>query len=398
MAWLDDIAEWLYTLGTLAGIVLLYLLIRWLAVLLLGGRNRANPLLKFRIGLINRLVAVVILAVLLVFDRSLPQLQLVPSIWGERALMALLVVALGVLLSYLIDALILLYETLSPGRSLQIKSYIQLFKILLYTAVGLVAFAILTGQSVLYYISGLGAFLAVVMLVFRETILSFIATLQIQASDMVRPGDWIEAPAFGIDGEIKDIALHTVRVQNWDKTISTMPTASLVNTPLKNWRGMEQSGGRRIQRAIHIDMSSVRFLDDEEIERFGRFELLKDYIQAKKQELSEHNRQNETIGYRRRLTNLGTFRSYTLAFLHNHKGIHSGMTCMVRQRTPGPQGLPLEIYAFTNTTQWSAYEDIQADILDRLLAILPEFGLRTWQEALLGGLTHSSMVADSQKS
>jgi miniconductance mechanosensitive channel len=224
----------------------------------------------------------------------------------------------------------------------------------------------------------------VLLLVFRDTILGLVASLQLTGNDMVHVGDWIEMPQYGADGDVIDVALHTVKVQNWDKTITTIPTHKLIETSFKNWRGMSQAGGRRIKRAIAFDMSSIRFLEEDEIERFSRFALLQDYFAAKREELAAYNAEpgrdaslNADI---RRLTNIGTLRAYIFSYLRNHPKIHQAMTLLVRQLAPSGQGLPIEIYAFTNDTVWAAYEDIQADIFDHVLAIAPEFGLRPFQQ------------------
>ena len=225
---------------------------------------------------------------------------------------------------------------------------------------------------------------AVLLLVFKDTILSLVASVQLTAQDMVRVGDWIEMPQFGADGDVVDVQLHTVKVQNWDKTITTIPTHRLITDSFKNWRGMSQSGTRRIKRAVHIDLSSVRFHSADEVSYFERFALLKDYIANKQRELDEYNAGLATAVddavNQRRLTNIGTFRAYTLNYLRNHPKIHPDATLIVRQLAPGPEGVPLEIYCFTNTTAWSEYEDIQSDIFDHLLAIVPEFGLRLYQK------------------
>jgi miniconductance mechanosensitive channel len=201
---------------------------------------------------------------------------------------------------------------------------------------------------------------------------------------MVRLGDWMEVPELGADGDVVDIALHTVKVQNWDKTITTVPTHRLISDSFRNWRGMSESGGRRIKRAINIDMTSVRFLDDEQIEQLGRWELLSDYIAQKRVEIEEHNRKTElapgTIPHVRRLTNLGTFRAYVVNYLRAHPHTHDQLTLLVRQLEPSSRGVPIEIYVFTNDTAWVAYEGIQSDIIDHLLCVLPDFGLRVFQD------------------
>ena len=242
--------------------------------------------------------------------------------------------------------------------------------------------AVLIERSPVLLLSGLGAMTAVLILVFKDTILSLVASVQLTSLDMIRVGDWIEMPSCNADGDVVDIALHTVKVQNWDKTITTIPTLKLISESFKNWRGMSLSGGRRIKRNLHIDLSSIRFLTDAEIERFRQFKLLEDYIARKEKELADYN---DAVGESdnanlRRLTNVGTFRAYVFNYLKHHPKIHDEMTLLVRQLQPSPQGLPLEIYAFTNITDWSIYEDIQSDIFDHLMAIIGEFGLRTYQQ------------------
>ncbi len=270
---------------------------------------------------------------------------------------------------------------LSKGRP--IKGYIQALKIVLYLLGAILVIASLTGQSPLLMLSGFAAFSAVLLLVFRDTILSFVASSQIATYDMMRVGDWIEMPEYGADGDVVDIGLHTIKVQNWDKTIVTIPTHKLLTDSFKNWRAMSESGGRRIKRALQIDMQSIRFLENEDIERFEKFYLLKDYIGFKKRELAEYNasRVGDTslVANARRLTNIGTFRAYVTRYLRDHPKIHQNMTLMVRQLNPTPEGLPLEIYVFSNDVAWVNYEGIQADIFDHIIAIVPEFGLRVFQ-------------------
>jgi miniconductance mechanosensitive channel len=270
---------------------------------------------------------------------------------------------------------------LSKGRP--IKGYIQAIKIVLYLLGAIIATAALTGQSPLIMLSGFAAFSAVLLLVFRDTILSFVASSQIATYDMMRVGDWIEMPDYGADGDVVDIGLHTIRVQNWDKTITTIPTHKFLTDSFKNWRSMSQSGGRRIKRSLHIDMNSVRFLEDSDIERFEKFVLLKDYIQQKKKELEEYNAarvgNTSLVANARQLTNIGTFRAYVVRYLRDHPKIHQRMTLMVRQLDPTPEGLPLQIYVFSNDVDWVRYEGIQSDIFDHIIAIVPEFGLRVFQ-------------------
>jgi miniconductance mechanosensitive channel len=261
---------------------------------------------------------------------------------------------------------------------------VQLVQIVVWIVGGLLIVATVLDRSPLLLLSGFGAMTAILLLVFKDTILSLVASVQLTAQDMVRVGDWIEMPQSGADGDVVDVQLHTVKVQNWDKTITTIPTHRLITDSFKNWRGMSQSGARRIKRAILIDVSSIRFQTQDEINHFTRFALLKDYVKNKEQELSDYNAglatEVDAEVNRRRLTNVGTFRAYAFNYLKNHPRIHKGMTLMVRQLSPGPEGLPLEIYCFTSTTEWAVYEDIQSDIFDHLLAIVPEFGLRLYQK------------------
>ena len=238
-------------------------------------------------------------------------------------------------------------------------------------------------RSPLLFLSGIGAMTAVLLLVFRDTILSLVASVQLTGNDMIHVGDWIEMPKYGADGDVIDIALHTVKVQNWDKTITTIPTHALISDAFKNWRGMSRSGGRRIKRSLHIDVASVRFLEDTEIERLSQWALLRDYLSGKRDELAQWNAtegRNAAVNADiRRLTNLGTLRAYIEQYLRAHPKIHQGMTLLVRQLQPTDRGLPIELYCFTNTTEWNAYESIQADVFDHLFAILPELGLRAYQ-------------------
>ena len=280
------------------------------------------------------------------------------------------------------------YSRRPEAASRPIKGYVQVVKIILFAISAILVLATLMDRSPLLLLSGLGAMAAILMLVFKDTILSLVASVQLTSNDMLRVGDWIEMPQLNADGDVIDIALHTVKVQNWDKTITTIPTWKLISESFKNWRGMEQSGGRRIKRALLIDQASVAFLDPAERERMGRFALIDDYLERKQDELETWNGALAKAGRdpvnTRRATNLGTFRAYVASYLQAHTGINQDMTRMVRQLDPTPQGLPLEIYCFTATTSWVAYEGIQSDIFDHLIAILPEFGLSLYQQP--GGL------------
>ncbi|MDF1543573.1 MAG: mechanosensitive ion channel [bacterium] len=272
------------------------------------------------------------------------------------------------------------YE-ISKGRP--IKGYIQVVKIIVFVMVGISVFASLIGKSPLAILGGVGAMSAVMLLIFKDSILGLVAGIQLSANDMVRVGDWIEMPKFGADGDVIDLSLNTVQVQNWDKTIVSIPAYGLISDSFKNWRGMEQSGGRRIKRAINIDMTSVRFCDEEMLQRFKRFEYLKDYISVRQSEIDQHNKEknidNSELVNGRRMTNLGTFRAYLVAYLKSHPKIHQEMTFLVRHLSPTEKGLPIEIYVFSNDQAWANYEAIMADIFDHLLAVIPRFDLRVFQ-------------------
>ncbi len=293
-----------------------------------------------------------------------------------------------------------IYSALPVARTRPLKGFVQLLQIAVWVFGAVLMVAAVLDRSPLLLLSGFGAMTAILLLVFKDTILSLVASVQLTAQDMVRVGDWIEMPQFGADGDVVDVQLHTVKVQNWDKTITTIPTHRLISDSFKNWRGMSQTGARRIKRAIFLDVNSIRFQTPEEVEHFKRFALLKDYIESKETELAEYNAAlgvavEEAVNTRR-LTNIGSFRAYAFNYLSKHPEIHRGMTLLVRQLAPGPEGLPLEIYCFTNTTVWAEYERIQSDVFDHLLAVVPEFGLRLYQKPAgsdLSGLVGNGRAA-----
>lgn len=298
--------------------------------------------------------------------------------------MGYMVLMLTLALTAALSAANTIYANLPVAKHRPLKGFVQLVQIVVWVFGGVMIIAAVLDRSPLLLLSGFGAMTAILLLVFKDTILSLVASVQLTAQDMVRVGDWIEMPQFGADGDVVDVQLHTVKVQNWDKTITTIPTHRLITDSFKNWRGMSQSGARRIKRAIHIDVSTIRMQTEDEIDHFARFALLKDYIASKRQELADYNAglpsEVDAEVNTRRLTNVGTFRAYAYNYLKNHPKIHQGVTLMVRQLAPGSEGLPLEIYCFTRTTVWADYEDIQSDIFDHLLAIVPEFGLRLYQK------------------
>ncbi|MFW5829414.1 MAG: mechanosensitive ion channel family protein [Planctomycetota bacterium] len=277
-----------------------------------------------------------------------------------------------------------IYTGYAISRDRPIKGYLQIGQILIGILGGVFVIANLVGHSPWSLLTGIGAMTAVVLLIFKDTILGLVASVQLAGNRMIRVGDWITVPAYGADGDVADIALHTVTVRNFDKTIVYVPTHKLIEGSFQNWRGMQETGGRRIKRALHIDLNSVRFLSEQEIERFSHFERLRPYIEQKRAEIAAENEtrpgDKQILANIRALTNIGTFRAYIAAYLRAHPQIHEQLTFLVRQLDPGPSGVPLELYVFTTTTVWAEYEGIQADIFDHLLAIMGEFDLRPFQQ------------------
>jgi miniconductance mechanosensitive channel len=332
-------------------------------------------------GRLSQVVPALIVFVGVSFVPGLPEgvVQLMRNV-----AMGYMVLMLTLALTALLSAANTIYSASPVAKDRPLKGFVQLVQIVVWIFGGVMIIAAVLDRSPLLLLSGFGAMTAILLLVFKDTILSLVASVQLTAQDMVRVGDWIEMPQFGADGDVVDVQLHTVKVQNWDKTITTIPTHRLITDSFKNWRGMSQAGARRIKRSIYLDTSSIRFQTQDEVDHFTRFALLKDHVKNKEQELADYNAglatEVDSEVNRRRLTNVGTFRAYAHNYVENHPKIHKGMTLIVRQLSPGPEGLPLEIYCFTNTTEWAAYEDIQSDIFDHLLAIVPEFGLRLYQK------------------
>ncbi|MBL6832961.1 MAG: mechanosensitive ion channel [Candidatus Actinomarina sp.] len=300
---------------------------------------------------------------------------------SSRVSSSLLTLFIGLTLLEMLNVLNKVSENINSLKNKPIKGYVQIIKIALNSFIFIIIFAIITGQPVSYYISGLGALTAVLLLVFQDTILSFIASVQIGQNNIIKNGDWIEVPEYGADGDVIDIALHTVKVQNWDKTITTIPTSKIVTTSVKNWRGMSEYGGRRIKRSVSIDISSIKFMEDKDIDKLKEMPLISRYLSEKILDIEKYNASIGGEKERRRLTNLGTLRAYLLNYLKNHDGLNTEtMTLLVRQLAPTAVGVPLELYTFTNTTDWVEYEGIQSDIFDHVFAVLPKFGLRAFQE------------------
>ena len=310
---------------------------------------------------------------------------LFPSIQEFVRRISLSLIVLYGLLSFsaFLNALNDIYLMTKHSGNRPIKGYLQIISIFFFIMGAVVILGILIGKSPWLLVSGLGAMTAVLLLIFKDTILSLVASLQISFNDLIKIGDWLSVPQYNADGTVVDVALHTIKIQNWDKTITTIPTHKLVEDSFKNWRGMEISGGRRIKRAVYIDISSIKFCDEKLLKKFEKYQMITDYIKFKIAEIEQYNKKHKidtsVLINGRRLTNIGTFRAYISAYLQNHPKIRKDMTFLIRQLPSGPTGLPLEIYVFTGDIVWANYEAIQADIFDHILAAIPEFDLRVFQ-------------------
>ena len=337
--------------------------------------NGQSLILKMASRLANIVPAVILYFVPILF----PDVNAYIKIVVQRLSIILLVVFMTKSLMLLLDLIDTFYQKRENAEARPIKGYLQLGKILLIIVAAILVISFILDKSPVLMLSA-----AVLMLVFQDTILSLVASIQINSNNMLKIGDWIVMPSHNVDGFVTEIALHTVKVQNWDKTIVTVPMRKLIEESFINWRGMFESGGRRIKRSLNIDQRSIRFLSDAEIKRLEEFVLLNDYLDEKQKEITEWNTELAAKGATpingRRITNIGTFRVYVEKYLQSNKAINHDMLMLVRQLAPETTGLPLEIYCFTKSTQWVEYEKAQADIFDHLLAILPVFGLRVFQD------------------
>ena len=399
--------NWLTLLGTTLGLVLVAGIGNWAATRLFRGTARRiasrttstwdDRIIERRV--LARLAHLVPAAILYfgigpalgitpaeIAAATEPDLLILLTTLVRRVAAAFVILTAAMAFSGFLEAVNDIYqESYAEAKSRPIKGYLQVISLVAWLGALVIMVSILADRNPTVFLSGLGALTAVLLLVFRDTILSLVASVQIMSNDMIRLGDWVEMPQANADGDVIDIALHTVKIQNWDKTISAIPTHKFIGESFKNWRGMSESGGRRIKRSLHIDMNSVGFLNDEQIERLAQRELLREYMTGKRADLARHEEEKagmpeDVIPEMRRLTNLGTFRAYVLEYLRANPAIHRDMTLLVRQMEPGPKGVPIQIYCFTNDTAWANYERIQGDIFDHLMAILPEFGLLPFQE------------------
>ena len=312
----------------------------------------------------------------------------------NRFILSLLVIVIVSCINALLSILNDFYNSSKFYKQINLKSYIQIFKLIINLLSIVIVFAVLSGQSPFYLLSGIGALTAVLMLVFKDTILSLVSSIQINSNDLFKVGDWVEAPQFGADGDVIDIALHTIKIQNWDKTISVVPTNKLVESSFKNWRGMSESGGRRIKRSILIDLNSIKFCDEQLLDKFKGISLIENYIQEKLADIDKFNasKKSGSVIDKRALTNIGTYREYIKSYLKNNQNIHEEMTFLVRQLAPTESGLPIEVYVFSNNTNWIDYEGIQSDIFDHLIAATHYFDLKIFQKPSGNDLLKSDLL------
>ncbi len=329
---------------------------------------------------LSTLVPVVIAYVLA--DVIFPEQAMISELVRRLSMVFFVIVGISTLDAFLQGA-----RDIAAGHRLAqqkpVGGYFDAIKIIAYLFAGIFIVSILTDKSPWGVFSVLGGLTAVLLLIFKDTILGFVAGIQLSAHDMVRVGDWVEMPKFEADGDVIDVSIHTIKVRNWDKTITTIPTYAMVTNSFRNWRGMKESGGRRIKRSLFLDMTSIQFCTDEMLEKFSKFTLLREYLESRQQEIEAHNKEGQVDPSQlingRRQTNIGVFRAYIVSYLKANPKIHKDMTFLVRQLQPTPQGLPMEIYVFSNDQVWANYEGIQADIFDHILAAVPEFGLRVFQ-------------------
>lgn len=309
------------------------------------------------------------------FPDAIPYVLRLPNAYISAVLIIVAINFLNTLKYYL--------ENTKLFKDKPLDSYFQLAKITIYIIGSIIILSFLLNKSPLYFFSGLGAMTVVLLLIFRDTILGFVASIQLSANDMVQVGDWISMPKYGADGDVIEMKLTTIKIQNWDKTVTTIPTYAFISESFKNWRGMSESGGRRIKRSLNIKISEIKFCSVEMLERFKKFQLIKDYIEEKSNDIEEYNKENKIdksyLINGRHLTNIGVFREYAEAYVKNNADINLNMTCMVRQLLPTEKGLPIEIYTFSNSQEWVRYEGIMSDIFDHLIAAVPEFDLEVFQ-------------------
>lgn len=321
------------------------------------------------------------------------------AILMTRGAMVYMILVVARVISALLNTVGKIYQRFDIAKQRPIKGIIQAIKVIVFMVALILVIANIIDKSPVILFSGLGAVTAVILLVFKDAILGFVAGIQLASNNMIVPGDWISVPKSGADGDVVDVSLTNVKVQNWDKSITYIPIYKLVSEAFTNWRGMTESGGRRIKRSLSIDLNTVRFCDSAMLERLNHFHLLKDYLVEKRKLIGDYNQEHQLDMDHdinaRRLTNIGTFRAYIVAYLRQNPHIHENMTFLVRQLAPTANGLPLEIYVFSKDQRWAFYEDIQGDIFDHLFAVVKEFDLALYQAP--AGLDFRMLQGPSQQ-
>lgn len=360
-----------------------FVLLRVVAALVKRTRVTWDDVLFDRRVLIHlsRMVAPMVLALLL--PMAFAGVESVALTFVLRVCDIFILLAFLSFVNALLKAIYTVYSAKEQFRDRPLKGLLQTVQVALWFVGGIVVIAILLDKSPVSLLAGLGASAAILMLVFKDSIMGVVSGVQLSANDMLKVGDWISMPKYGADGTVIEVTLNTVKVRNWDNTITTIPPYLLVSDSFQNWRGMQESGGRRVKRSVNIDMNSVRFCTPEMLAKYRKIKLLTDYIDRTEQVVADYNAaqqiDNSILVNGRRQTNLGVFRAYLSAYLRHLPDVNSDMTLLVRHLQPTDRGIPIELYFFTRTTQWAPYEQVQADVFDHLLAIVPEFGLRVFQ-------------------
>lgn len=380
--WLEMITSFsiVIFLAILANFVAKQVIVRGIRKLISKTAFANNDIIT-QYSVIQRIANIVPALVIMNGISTVPHLSDKVENFVQMSTQAFIFLTIALAISEFLNIFNLIYQRNPKSRNKPIKGYLQLVKLIIYVVCVLMIIGTFLNKDVFTLLAGFGAMAAVLMLVFQNTILSLVASVQISSYDMVRIGDWIEMPSLNEDGDVIDISLHTVTVQNWDKTLTTIPTNKLITDTFKNWRGMQDAGVRRIKRSLLIDQSSVHFMTSQEQDKLKNFLLLDHYLNSKNEEIEQFNQQlvNQSQYNHRRLTNLGTFRAYIEFYLKQHPGISNTEALIIRQLQPTSEGLPIEIYTFTQTTVWKEYENIQSDIFDHLIAIIPEFSLKLYQ-------------------
>lgn len=400
--WIDHYPwlEMLTSLGILLVVALIitfiakYIVVRGLFFIL--GKLKASHYNQYiKNSIVQRIANIAPALVILNGIVTVPHLSAKAIVFIQMLAQSFIILTIALAVSGLLNTFNMMYKENPKSQDKPIKGYLQLIKLIMFIVCGLLILGTFLQKDILNVLAGFGAMAAVLMLVFQNTILSLVASVQIASYEIVRLGDWIEMPSLNADGTVTDISLHTVTVENFDKTFTTIPTNKLITDTFKNWRGMSDAGIRRFKRSIYIDQNSIHFLDEAAIQQLSGFAILQDYLKEKQSELADYNQEIQHLAFQnqRQLTNIGTFRAYVEYYLKRHPQVSQKDSLLVRQMQPGSTGLPLEIYGFTTTTAWSEYEAIQSDIFDHLIAIIPLFGLRIYQAP--SGLDLQQLVTDN---